>query len=235
VNLSLEHRLSFGATEKSDVWAQLKDDSLNGLRMTIHHAGKRYDVVSRLIGTYNLYNVLAAFTAAAAMGINAESITRGIEALSAVRGRMERVVDNVFVDFAHTPSALENVLKSARRYTRGRLFVVFGCGGDRDRAKRPRMGEISTRLADQVVITSDNPRSESPLQIIEEIEQGVVQENYKVITDRKGAIEYAISTKESDDVVIVAGKGHEEYQLIGDQRIEFDDAGVIRECFTNSR
>ena len=233
--LPLEHCLSFGTSQKSDVWAQLEDDSLNGLRMTIHHAEKRYQVKSPLIGTYNLYNILAAFTSAIALGVRPESIIHGIEALRAVRGRMERVVDCVFVDFAHTPSALENVLKSARQYTHGRLFVVFGCGGDRDREKRPRMGAISTRLADLAVITSDNPRSESPMHIIGEIKQGVVRENYKVIADRREAIEYAVSTKKGDDVVIVAGKGHEEYQLIGDKRVEFDDAEVIRECFTNSR
>ncbi|MGD8978449.1 MAG: UDP-N-acetylmuramoyl-L-alanyl-D-glutamate--2,6-diaminopimelate ligase [candidate division WOR-3 bacterium] len=235
LKLPLEHRLSFGTTQESDVWAQLVDDSLEGLRLIIHHADAHYEVVSPLVGTYNLYNILAAFTSAIALGVDAESIRRGIKELSAVRGRMERVVDSVFVDFAHTPSALENILQSARKYTRGRLFVVFGCGGDRDRTKRPRMGAISTRLADLTVITSDNPRSESPTHIIEEIKQGVVRENYKAITDRKAAIEYAMRAKDKEDLVIVAGKGHEEYQLVGDQTIEFDDAEVIRECFANLR
>jgi UDP-N-acetylmuramoyl-L-alanyl-D-glutamate--2,6-diaminopimelate ligase len=232
--LRLNHTISFGMTRESDVRAQLKSDSLNGLRLVIQHAGQCYDLESQLIGVFNLYNILAAFASATAIDIDVESIIKGIEALRTVRGRMERVFDNVFVDFAHTPSAVENILRSSRRYTRGKLIVVFGCGGDRDRAKRPRMGAIASRLADLVVVTSDNPRSEPPLQIIEDIKKGFVRDNYKVIADRKKAIEYAISARDDEDIVIIAGKGHEEYQLINDQTIEFDDVEVVRQCFANS-
>jgi UDP-N-acetylmuramoyl-L-alanyl-D-glutamate--2,6-diaminopimelate ligase len=232
--LRLTHSISFGTARDSDVWAQLRDDSLDGLKLVIHYAEQRYDIESSLIGAFNLYNILAAFASAIALDIDVKSIIRGIEALSVVRGRMERVADNVFVDFAHTPSAIESILRSSRKYVRGKLILVFGCGGDRDSQKRPRMGAIATRLADLAVITSDNPRSEPPLKIIEDIKKGVVRDNYEIITDRKEAIEYAISAKEEEDIVIVAGKGHEEYQLINDKAIEFDDAEVVRKCFTNS-
>jgi UDP-N-acetylmuramoyl-L-alanyl-D-glutamate--2,6-diaminopimelate ligase len=146
---------------------------------------------------------------------------------------MERVVDNIFVDFAHTPSAIENVLSSLEHYTPGKVIIVFGCGGDRDKEKRPKMGAIASRLADFIILTSDNPRSESPEKIIQEIERGVRGKNYKVIADRKEAICYAISSYQANDVVLIAGKGHEEYQIIGNTINEFDDAKVAVECLEN--
>ena len=233
--LGLDHAISFGTTEDSDLWAELKCDSLDGLKLEIHYGAELYCIASPLIGAFNLYNIVAAVASGIALGIERQNIIRGIEALNAVRGRMERVVDKVFVDFAHTPAAIENVLKSARKYTQGRLVLVFGCGGDRDREKRAQMGAIATELADLAVITSDNPRSEPPLQIIEEIRKGVVKDNYKVIADRREAIEYAVSLKQGEDIVIVAGKGHEEYQLVNDKVIEFNDAEVVRRCFANSQ
>jgi UDP-N-acetylmuramoyl-L-alanyl-D-glutamate--2,6-diaminopimelate ligase len=232
--LPLGHQISFGTTKDSDVQARVIDETLTGLSLEIKYADQSYTVRSPLVGAYNLYNILAAFSTGVSLGIDIESIVHGIEALKTVRGRMERVTDNVFVDFAHTPSAIENILKSMRKYVRGRLILVFGCGGDRDRVKRPKMGAIATQLADLVVITSDNPRSESPTEIIDDIKKGVVKDNYKIIEDRTDAIRFAITAREKNDIVIVAGKGHEEYQIVDDKKLDFDDAEVARKCFTSS-
>lgn len=232
--LSLNHSLSYGQTEGSAIQARIIDQSLNGLRLEIAYENKRFEIGSSLIGDFNLYNILAAFASGIALTVDVEDIIAGIEELKAVQGRMERVVDNIFVDFAHTPSAIESILRSFRSYAQGRLIIVFGCGGDRDKEKRPKMGAIATRLADLVVITSDNPRNEMPMEIIEDIVRGVVSDNYIIIEDRTAAIRYAISEKRAQDILVVAGKGHEEYQIIGEGVIHFNDAEVIRQCFTNS-
>lgn len=147
---------------------------------------------------------------------------------------MERVIDDIFVDYAHTPLALEHALRSLRKYADNRLIVVFGCGGDRDRTKRPLMGAIASRLSDLVVITTDNPRSESPQHIIDDILQGTERINVTVIPDRREAISHAVTNKQSGDVVLVAGKGHEDYQITKERVMTFDDAEVIRTCFENS-
>jgi len=232
--LPLRRRISFGISKDSEVRGKLIDDSLSGLRLEIIHGDRKYDVRTALIGAFNLYNILGAFATGMALDIPPEKTIKGLESLNSVRGRMERVEDNVFVDFAHTPSAIENILNSARKYTKGKLIIVFGCGGNRDVDKRPAMGAIAGRLADLAVITSDNPRDESPPKIIDDITRGINNGNFKVIVDRKDAIEYAISVKGDDDIVIIAGKGHEEYQIIKEKIIEFDDAEVVRKCFVNS-
>ena len=232
--LPIRSKISFGTSKDSDIQARVIDEALTGLRLEIRYADQSYTVRSSLVGAFNLYNILAAFSTCVSLGINTEDIIQGVETLKTVRGRMERVADNVFVDFAHTPSAIENVLRSMRKYVPGRLILVFGCGGDRDRAKRPQMGAIATRLADLAVITSDNPRSESPMKIIDDIKKGVVRDNYKVIADRTDAIRFAINAMEKSDTVIVAGKGHEEYQIINDKKLDFDDAEVARRCFASS-
>ncbi len=186
--------------------------------------------MSNLVGDFNIYNILAAFATGVAMDINTDAIITGIENVHSIRGRMERVVDNIFVDFAHTPFAIEKMLRALKPYTYGKLIILFGCGGDRDRKKRPKMGAIASNLADFTIITSDNPRSESPISIIKDIETGMEHNNYKVIEDRREAIRYAISMKEENDTLVVAGKGHEEYQIIGNRTIKFDDTEVIKEC-----
>ena len=149
-----------------------------------------------------------------------------------VPGRMQRVPSkkfNVIVDYAHSPDSLENVLKSVRQFTRGRLILVFGCGGDRDKLKRPIMGEIASRLADFCIITSDNPRTELPSQIIFEIERGMANSFYEKIEDRFLAIKKAIEIANSDDTILIAGKGHENYQIFADRTIHFDDVEVASE------
>lgn len=232
--LPVANKFSFGLARESDVTARILNGSLNGSRLEIGYDSEIYEVKTSLIGDFNVYNVLAAFASGVALGLERENIVKGIEGLEAVPGRLERVADNVFVDFAHTPSAIESILYAVKKYTKGRVIIVFGCGGDRDKDKRPKMGAIASRLADLAVITSDNPRSETPKQIIDDIMRGVSGNKHKIIEDRAAAIEYAIASKEEDDVVVVAGKGHEEYQIVNEEMVEFKDAEVIKACFTSS-
>jgi UDP-N-acetylmuramoyl-L-alanyl-D-glutamate--2,6-diaminopimelate ligase len=186
-----------------------------------------------LRGRFNVDNVLGAIAAARLLRIDDEAIVRGVEHVTGVPGRFEAVEEGqpfaVIVDYAHTPEALENVLAEARRLAEGRVVCVFGCGGDRDRAKRPLMGAVVSRLADVAVVTSDNPRSEEPLAIIEEILDGM-SGDYKVEPDRAAAIAGAIETAEDGDVVVIAGKGHEQGQEFRDRTIPFDDREVARDA-----
>lgn len=229
--LHLTKTMTYGVQRRGTIWGEIVRNSIDGLTVTVHYREKNYTINSRLIGDFNIYNICSAFGAGVALGVDPETIVRGIEARHAVRGRMERVVDNVFVDYAHTPSAIEHVLKSLRYYTNGRIIIVFGCGGDRDRDKRPKMGALAAELADLAILTADNPRSESIHDIIRDIENGISTDNHVVIENRREAIHYAISSMGHDDIVLIAGKGHEEYQTIGDKTVEFDDAKVVRECF----
>jgi len=184
---------------------------------------------SRLIGRPNIYNVMAATGAALCLGIGLDEIRTGIEALEGVPGRVE-LVDagqnfTVVVDYAHSPDALENLLKTVSQLPHEKLITVFGCGGDRDRTKRPIMGGIATNMSDLVFATSDNPRSENPLDILNEIEAGLRSgpAPYKVIPDRRQAIRNAVWTACAGDIVVIAGKGHEDYQIIGTRVLPFDD------------
>lgn len=232
-SMNFNNTMTYGVKNRGDVWAEIISNSIDGLKVEVFYNNRRYRINSNLIGDFNIYNILTAFATGVAMNIDIDAIIAGIEKLRNVRGRMERVVDNIFVDFAHTPSALENVLKSLKKYTRGLLIIAFGCGGDRDRGKRPMMGAIASSLADLTILTSDNPRSESSESIIGDIEKGMKNNNYKIIEDRREAIRFAISLKKENDIVLIAGKGHEEYQTIGNRTSKFDDAEVIRECFEN--
>ena len=199
---------------------------------------------SRLIGRYNLYNIMAAAGAAIALGISREAIEKGIKEFERTPGRLERVALpqefnrlRVFVDYAHTPDALKRVIKALKRTTKGRLITLFGCGGDRDRDKRPVMGKISADGSDYTIVTSDNPRSEDPLIIIEDIEKGLKEagmeegKNYEVITDRGKAIREAAYMMNKGDTLLIAGKGHEDYQVLGNGKIHFDDREEAHEAF----
>ena len=185
-----------------------------------------------LPGRFNVRNALAAFGLARALGIDDATIARGLAATRAVPGRMERFgafgIDAI-VDYAHTPDALENVLRAAREMTKRELIVVFGCGGDRDPGKRTQMGEIAARLADRVIVTSDNPRSEDPLAIALSVANGY--ERTQIELDRRSAIRRAIDEAQAGDTVVVAGKGHEAYQIIGDETRAFDDRDEVRIAF----
>lgn len=189
---------------------------------------------TRLIGKHNLYNILASVAWAQQEGIALEKIKAAIEGFSCVPGRLERVglkeKFTVFVDYAHTEDALKNILNTLRQIALRKIIVVFGCGGDRDAGKRPKMGRVVSQLADYAVITNDNPRSESPEKIIEEIRKGIRSKNYCVIPDRFEAIKKSLSIAKADDIVLIAGKGHEDYQIINDKRMFFDDRMVVIEC-----
>lgn len=186
-------------------------------------------------GRFTVYNALAAICAAIRLGASVENVIEGLEVVK-VPGRSEIVPTvrsfTVMVDYAHTPDSLENILRAAKAYTKGKIICVFGCGGDRDTAKRAMMGEVAGKLAGYTVITSDNPRSEKPEAIIAQIEEGIkkTKGKYKVVVDRKKAIEHALKEAQKNDLVLVAGKGHETYQEINGEKIHFDDKEVIAEA-----
>ncbi len=190
----------------------------------------------RLPGPFNVANALAAIAAACALDVDVEAIAEGVESVTDVPGRMSRVAARdlgVYVDYAHTPDALRNVLSAARALTSGRLICVFGCGGDRDAAKRPLMGAIARELSDLAIVTDDNPRSEDPATIRDAIVAGMRGEGggeFEVVPDRAAAIDWAIDAARDGDVVVVAGKGHEPYQLVGDLVLPFSDIAVARDA-----
>jgi UDP-N-acetylmuramoyl-L-alanyl-D-glutamate--2,6-diaminopimelate ligase len=196
------------------------------------------EIDSKLIGRFNAENIAGAVAIAKACGIAEASIRKGIAAVDKVPGRLEQVADPdggriVLVDYAHKPDALEKVLEILRpmRASAGKLFCVFGCGGDRDRKKRPVMGEIACRLADRVFLTSDNPRTEDPEAILDAIETGCAgRSNFVRVTDRKAAISQAIRESSKGDIVLIAGKGHEDYQILGTEKVHFDDREVAAEA-----
>jgi len=202
-----------------------------GQRLTLVALGRRHDIVLPLAGRFQAANVLAALGLVIAGGESAETAVGALGQLSGVPGRLERVADTpaggqVFVDYAHTPDALDTVLQALRPHATGRLFVVFGCGGDRDRGKRPIMGEVARSRADQVIVTDDNPRSEDPAAIRREIMTAAPEATE--IGDRGRAIETAVGLLDDGDLLVVAGKGHEPGQIVGDRVLPFDDRDVVR-------
>ena len=237
--------LSYGVDLPCDVRARDVGLSLGGIRAAVETAAGRFQVSSPLVGRFNLYNALAAVTAATALGVPEEAIRRGIAAMKQVPGRLEKIGGpgdpQVFVDYAHTEDALKRVLQNLSGFKKeGRLLTVFGCGGDRDRGKRPRMGRAAAELSDLLLLTSDNPRTEEPMEIIRQIESGIPSEvmrkvppnefagrtpgrHYSVVPDRAAAIAKIIACAGPSDMVLIAGKGHEDYQILGNRRIAFDD------------
>lgn len=191
-----------------------------------------FSVESPLCGAFSVYNTLAAASAAYEIGIDAHHITAGIRALDRIPGRLERV-DNprgidIYIDYAHTPAALEAVICEVRRYARGRVITLMGCGGMRDKAKRPFMGRIAAELSDLCIVTTDNPRGEDPDEIIAQIVSGIDGGKVSIIRDREEAIAYALSEATSTDTVLLAGKGHEEYQILADGMHPFSEREIIR-------
>lgn len=213
-----------------------------GLDFLLVYPGGRIAVASRLVGRHNLYNILAASAAALALGLTPQEIVRGIAALAGVPGRYERVPNRlglqIIVDYAHTDNALMHLLETARDLKPRKIILVFGAGGNRDREKRERMGDVAARLADWTVVTSDNPREEDPLQIIADIEKGF-QKNasaaYEIIPDRKEAIRRALELARKGDTVLIAGKGHEDYQIFKDRTIHFSDIEVASSLLENGK
>lgn len=234
--------VSYAVEQAADVFPVRYDlgggSDLSGTHATFASPAGELEIESRLLGKTNLYNIGAAIGAAVGLSISPEAIRAGIAGLRNVPGRFELVEAGqrfrVVVDFAHTDDALRRVLQSARGFTRGRLIVVFGCGGDRDRTKRPLMGEVAAREADFTIVTSDNPRSEDPGAILKEVEAGVIAggapaANYRLVADRREAIRLALSAAAPGDTVVLAGKGHETYQIIGGEATPFDDRAVSLE------
>ncbi|MBI2218634.1 MAG: UDP-N-acetylmuramoyl-L-alanyl-D-glutamate--2,6-diaminopimelate ligase [Candidatus Rokubacteria bacterium] len=229
--------LSFGLGPAADIRARRWTSANDGLRMTADTPRGALEVASPLIGEHNVMNLLGAAGVGLALGLDAAAIAAALGGVRIVPGRFEEVRAGqpflVVVDYAHTPDALERVLATARKLTTGRLAVVFGCGGDRDRGKRPIMGAIAARLADRVWITSDNPRSEHPEAIVDEIVTGVLRavparDGCATLVDRRAAIRDALRWARPGDTVVIAGKGHETYQVIGPNVLPFDDREVAR-------
>ncbi|MCY2929150.1 MAG: UDP-N-acetylmuramoyl-L-alanyl-D-glutamate--2,6-diaminopimelate ligase [Planctomycetota bacterium] len=229
--------LSYGLNSTAALWARIGRIDAAGTRFTLTHAGTETEFATGLIGRHNVYNCLAAAGAGIALGVPMGDVVAALGATGNVRGRLERVdvpaPYSVFVDYAHTDDALGNVLGALRPLLHGgRVIVVFGCGGDRDRTKRPRMAAVAQDLADRVIVTSDNPRSERPEAIIEEILAGLSEQGRRrtdVVADRREAIEQALAQAAPGDIVLLAGKGHETEQVVGSQRLHFDDVEVAAE------
>ena len=225
---------TYGIERPARIRAEALSVTPRGTGMTVVWPDGRVPLALPLPGRFNVSNALAAFAVGLSRGVAPDTMRRVLETTPGVPGRFEPVDEGqpfaVIVDYAHTPDSLEQVLRLAAELSPGRRIVVFGCGGDRDRTKRPIMGRIGTTLADYAVFTSDNPRSEDPEAILREIEAGVPgARNYTSEADRRKAIEEAIARARPGDVVVIAGKGHETYQIVGDQVIDFDDRAVARE------
>ncbi|MDP8260631.1 MAG: UDP-N-acetylmuramoyl-L-alanyl-D-glutamate--2,6-diaminopimelate ligase [Candidatus Gygaella obscura] len=233
-------RLStYGLDKKSDFYASNIQQSRKGLSFDIHYNSQEFNLTTNLLGVFNVYNILAGVVFCINEKIPIKKIQLALKKIN-IAGRMESVnVGNnsfgVFIDFAHTPEALKNAILSLRQITKGNLIVVFGCGGNRDKIKRPKMGELSTKLADFVIITSDNPRFEKPEKIIVNIVKGSKKKNYKIICERKKAIKYALSIARKEDNILIAGKGHENYQIIKAVRKPFSDKEQIKKCLKSKK
>jgi UDP-N-acetylmuramoyl-L-alanyl-D-glutamate--2,6-diaminopimelate ligase len=239
-------QVTYAVNRAADVTPGPLSFSFSGLEFDARTPRGTIHVQSRLMGRPNAYNILAAVGVTVALGLPLEAIRRGIEELGGVPGRFERASSadddiTVIVDYAHTDDALRNLLEMARPLAARRLITVFGAGGDRDRTKRPLMGMVAARLSDVVVITSDNPRSEDPARIIDEVNLGAQPEvkqrgaEVLIIVDRREAILHAVAHAEPEDVLLIAGKGHEKYQEIGGVRLPFDDVAVAREALAARR
>jgi len=221
--------------DKADVTAHIESMDITGTVFTLKYAGQSSVVKTPLPGLYNVSNCLAAAGLCLAVGFDAGTIAAGLSVLKTIPGRLEKIDAgdfSVIIDYAHTDDALKNVLSTLKPLCKGKLRVVFGCGGDRDKTKRPRMARIAEELADFIIVTSDNPRTESPTEIINEIVAGFRKtetQNMTIEPDRKKAIELAIESAQKDDIVLIAGKGHEDYQIIGTQKSHFSDKEIARE------
>lgn len=227
---------SYSTTDATaDLWTSELEYQQTGVTGKLHTPQGEIFFNSPLVGDYNLENLLAAVGTALHLGMGLEAIVTAVASFPGVPGRMERVQISpqqditAIVDYAHTPDSLESLLTAARPFITGKVICVFGCGGDRDRSKRPQMGKIAAELADRVVVTSDNPRTEDPAQILKDVVAGITRtEGVEVIADRAAAIAHAISIARSGDGVLIAGKGHEDYQILGTEKIHFDDREQAR-------
>ena len=224
--------LTYGIDNDADLLARNIKTTSTGTEFELVFNGHKHPVKMGLVGKFNVYNILATIGATLASGLQIDFIIESISNLTGVPGRFE-LVDagqnfNVIVDYAHTPDSLENVLKTVQDFTEGKIYTIVGCGGDRDKSKRPIMAEIASKFSDFPIFTSDNPRTEDPVAILADMEAGVASGKFTTIVDRKEAIEYAIGQAQDGDVVLIAGKGHENYQIIGDKVLDFDDKEMAK-------
>jgi UDP-N-acetylmuramoyl-L-alanyl-D-glutamate--2,6-diaminopimelate ligase len=234
----------YGIDAPADVRASDIRLTARGTAMKVSTFAGSVELHVNMLGKFNVYNILGAIAATLAEGVPLHTIKEALERLPGVEGRVEPVVAGqpftVLVDYAHTPDGLQNVLDTVSEFAQGRVITVFGCGGDRDRTKRPIMGRIAAERSDYCILTSDNPRSESPEAILAEIEAGVLEAGadgtkYEVVPDRRAAIQKAVEMAEPDDVVLIAGKGHETYQIIGGVTLPFDDRIVAKEAIVGGK
>ncbi len=228
-----DRMITYGIKENANVYATNIEYFISGTKFILHTPLEHIEIYLNTIGEFNLYNALAATACAYSLTIDIETIKLGLEALVGIKGRFEIIKTNtdftVIIDFAHTPDGLEKVLKTIRSLSKERIIVVFGAGGNRDQSKRPEMGEIVGRNSDVAIITSDNPRYENPTKIINDIETGIkrTKKEYITIVNRKKAIEYAIKIAKTNDIILLAGKGHETYTIVGDKIFDFDERQLI--------
>lgn len=234
------------ARNKAVTYAIDKDADVMAEKVRLHHDGVEYkltlksgsyDIVYNVIGKFSVYNSLAALTVGMVMNVSMKRAVKAVADMKTVRGRIEKIKNdrkiNILIDFAHTPDSLENVLKTVREVYDKRLITVFGCGGDRDKTKRPIMGKIACKYSDKVFVTSDNPRTENPDSIINDIVCGLDKNSYVRITDRTQAIREALVEAKPGDTVLIAGKGHEKYQIFGTEKIHYDEREIVKQILDN--
>lgn len=231
--------LSFGLSKEAHIRVTRWSMDMDGIKAEFRDDTETIEITSPLLGLINLYNIAGAVAVSRYLGVPWQTIRDALASTPPVKGRLQKVPTDkgftVVVDYAHTPDALQKVLETLRPLTRGRLITVFGCGGNRDRGKRPMMGEVASRLSDLVIVTSDNPRWEEPEEIIKDILQGIRGQNYRIVTDRKEAIKEALMEAQTSDTVLLAGKGHEDYQEIQGQRMPFSDYETVLELVNGQR
>ena len=229
--------MTYGIDKDADLKAEQIVVSAEGTTFTLLYKQKSYAVQLHTPGRFSVYNALGAIGACLCLGMDIETVLKGISKNKGIAGRFQSIHSKkgctAIVDYAHTPDGLVNVLKTAREFAKGRLIAVFGCGGDRDKTKRPIMGECGGKFADYCILTSDNPRTEDPIQILRDVEVGTksVTKNYEIEPDRKKAIQRAVSLANANDVILIAGKGHETYQIFADKTIHFDDVEEVQNAF----
>ncbi|OMP68518.1 UDP-N-acetylmuramoyl-L-alanyl-D-glutamate--2,6-diaminopimelate ligase [Domibacillus epiphyticus] len=237
--MTAAHVVTYGLEQDADIQAKEIQLTSAGTAFTIHYPGGMIGIKSKLAGLFNVYNILAAFAAGFVSNVAPETMKHALERVVGVAGRFEMVSNDkgvsVIVDYAHTPDSLVNVLETVRPLTKGRVIAIVGCGGDRDKTKRPLMAQAACEHADEAIFTSDNPRSEDPAAILADMESGVVGQEYTIIEDRKEAIHRAIKFAQPGDSVVIAGKGHETYQIIGRTVLHFDDREVAKEALADKK
>ncbi len=228
------HLVTYGFKKKAHFRAYDLTISKEGSRFTLLHREKTYPIRIKLLGRHNILNILAGFASLVELGFNPDAVAKFLPQLNSPLGRLQLIDREIYVDYAHTPQALKTTLATLREVGYQKVVCVFGCGGDRDKGKRAVMGEVASCLADFTILTSDNPRSEDPYQIVSQIEKGFKRDNYTVVLDRREAIKKALEIgRRQKCAVLIAGKGHENYQIIKDRRIPFCDTSVVRELLKN--